>query len=105
MTDAVEIFAFLYSHRHNAGMLGPVVRSAVGVVRESVGLVCNVAELGVSLVLDTSKIAPNNTPAKAPSTTQGKTAPRRVDARGAANVIPFPVPAARKSTQPMMKRG
>lgn len=99
MTDAVEIFAFIYSHRHEAGMLGPVIRSAVGVVRESAGLVYNVAELGLSLVLDTRKIAPGKTPTNIPS----KTAPRRLDAPGASNVIPFS--AARKIGRPIMNRG
>jgi hypothetical protein len=99
MTDAVEIFAFIYSRRHDAGMLAPVIRSAVGVVRESAGLVCNVAELGLSLVLDTRKTAPT----KAPTTAPGRVASRPV--HGPSNVIPFPTPAARGISRPVMKRG
>ena len=99
MTDAVKISAVKNSDRHGAGVLGPVIRSAVGVVRESAGLVYNVAELGLSLVLDTRKIAPGKTPTNIPS----KTAPRRLDAPGASNVIPFS--AARKIGRPIMNRG
>jgi hypothetical protein len=92
MTDAIKISTLKNSDRHGAGMLGPVIWSAVGVVRESAGLVCNVAELGLALVLDTRKIAASSTPTNTP----GKTAPRRLDAHRASNVIPFPVPAARR---------
>jgi len=101
MTDAVEIFAFIYSHRHEAGMLGPVIRSAVGVVRESAGLVCNVAELGLSLVLDTRKTAPGKIAARNPA--PGNAAPKRAPAPGASNVIPFP--SARNIRRQTASRG
>ena len=37
MTNAVKISALKHSDRHGAGVFGPVIRSAVGVVRESAG--------------------------------------------------------------------
>lgn len=95
MTDAVKISTLKYSDRHGASVFGPVIRSAVGVVRESAGLVCNVAELGLSLVLDTRQIAPrkpassNTTPSRAPSS--------------ASNVIPFP--SIRLVCRQTMQRG
>jgi hypothetical protein len=80
------MFAKLVTHSnrhgrasHGASVLGPVIRSAVGVVRESAGLICNVAGLGIALVMDTRTTAPN----KAAAATQ-TAAPR------ATNVILFP---------------
>ena len=61
------------------GAFGPVIRSAVGVVRESVCLLGSVAELGIVLISDSK-----------PSTPVRQAAPR-LRAAGCANVIPFPM--------------
>ena len=69
---------------HGAGPLGPVVSSAIGILWESAGLVCNVAGLGIALVSDTRQPASK------------KLAPVRLPAPRASNIIPFP---ARRSTK------
>ena len=56
--------------------LQPVLRSALGVMRESAGLVCHVAALGVALVWQPKRPRPGNA-----------TAPPRP---GGQNIIPFP---------------
>jgi hypothetical protein len=101
MTNAVKISALKHSDRHGAGVFGPVIRSAVGAVRESAGLVYNVAEFGLSLVLDTRKIAPAKIAAA--STAQGNATPRRTPVPSANNVIPFP--SARNVSRQRMSRG
>jgi hypothetical protein len=58
---------------------GPAMQSAIGVVRESAGLVRNVAGLGIAVVLDTNKAAPMRLPAAKP-----------LPAANATNVIRFP---------------
>ena len=67
-----------------AGPFGPVVSSAISILWESAGLVCNVAGLGIELVSDTRQPASK------------KLAPVRLPAPCPSNVIPFP---ARRSTK------
>ncbi|WP_426437816.1 hypothetical protein [Bradyrhizobium genosp. P] len=68
------------------GPLDAVIRSAVAVVRESAGLLCHVAELGIVLVLDAGSTAPaRRALAESPP------------APGAANIIRFPT---RRNTKP-----
>jgi hypothetical protein len=62
------------------GAFGPVMRSAIGVVRESARLVRNVAGLDIALVLDTNKAAPRRLPGAKP-----------LPVADATNVIRFPV--------------
>jgi len=66
------------------GASGPVIRSAVGVVRESVDLLNDVAGFGTVPISDARQPAP------------GRQAPPqlRADER-CANVIPFPMPSKR----------
>ena len=84
-----------------AGPLRRVVGSTIGVLWESAGLVCNVAELGLSLVLDTRKTAPGKIAARNPA--PGNAAPKRAPAPGASNVIPFP--SARNIRRQTASRG
>jgi len=62
------------------GAFGPVIQSAIGVVRESAGLVRNVGGLGIALVLDTKSAELKRLPA-----------PRPLPAPSATNVIRFPL--------------
>jgi hypothetical protein len=64
------------------GVFGPVMQSAIGVVRESAGLVRNVAGLGIAVVLDTNEAAPKRLPDAKP-----------LPAANGTNVIRFPVNA------------
>ncbi|NEU97158.1 hypothetical protein [Bradyrhizobium uaiense] len=66
------------------GPLGPVLESLAGILRESAGLVRNVAGLGIVLVLDTTppKRRPVARPLPAPDTT---------------NIIRFPAHRSAKS--------
>jgi hypothetical protein len=59
--------------------VSPIIRSAVGVVRESAGLLQNVAALGIALVFEAEKVPP-----------------RRRIARPS-NVIPFPARSTREA--------
>jgi hypothetical protein len=61
--------------------LEPIIGSAVGIARESAGLVCNIAALGIALVVGPQKATP-----------------RRATAPMAANVILFPAARSRKSS-------
>lgn len=65
--------------------LGPVMRSVIGIISESAGLVRHVAELGVVLMLDTDTAAPKRRPAAKP-----------LPAPVASNVIRFPTTKPRK---------
>jgi hypothetical protein len=90
MADAVKTSALQLSDLRDrvsrgAGPFGPVVGSAIGILWESAGLVCNVAGLGITLVSDPRQAAPK-TPA-----------PKQLPAPGASNVVPFP---ARRGTKP-----
>jgi hypothetical protein len=70
MTDAVKHSDF-----------DPVIQSALGILRESAGLLVHIARFGVALVSD-------------PSSSQPKAGRRQIGpaARTSANVIPFPQP-------------
>jgi hypothetical protein len=59
--------------------VSPIIRSAVGVVRESAGLLQNVAALGIALVFEAEKVPPRR-PLAPPS-----------------NVIPFPTRSTREA--------
>ena len=68
--------------------LGPVVRSVLGIISESAGLVRHVAALGIVLVIDTDRpTSPRPRVAKPP--------PR--PAADATNIIRFPMP---RNTKP-----
>ena len=68
------------------GVFKPVIQSAVGIVRESVGLVLNVASLGVALISENTAVHP--TPRAAHKA--------QVRARHG-NIIPFPTSRKRNS--------
>jgi hypothetical protein len=71
-----------------ARALEPIFQSAVGIVRESAGLLYHIAEFGIALVSD----PPNSQP----KCSTGRTRP---DAPGGANVIPFPNSKCRATGQ------
>jgi hypothetical protein len=73
--------AAIKSSRKDHTGLEPIIGSAVGIVRESAGLVCNIAALGLALVVGPQKATP-----------------RRAIVPMAANVIPFPATRNRKSS-------
>jgi hypothetical protein len=80
MTIGWDIGSDVRRRRHPANALaqvafGRIVKSAVGVVRESAGLICNVAGLGVAMFVGTT----NPTPPLRARAIQRTT-----------NVIPFP---------------
>ncbi|WP_420968279.1 hypothetical protein [Bradyrhizobium sp. B120] len=66
--------------------LVPVMRSVVGLINESAGLVRHVAALGIALMLDTGSDPP-----------RCRTAAAHIPAPEASNIIRFPTP---KTTKP-----
>lgn len=68
------------------GVFNPVVRSAVGIVRESAGLVINIAGLGAALICET----------KAAQPARRTSVEVQAFARHG-NVIPFPISRKRNS--------
>lgn len=63
-----------------AGAFKPVIQSAVGIVRESAGLVINLAALGAALISDSK-----------PNPASLRSSPRLQAVARRDNIIPFPI--------------
>jgi hypothetical protein len=63
MTDAIKRSDLKYPNAAGDRALEPVIQSALGIVRESAGLLYHIVGFGIALVSDRSQIATPSRPA------------------------------------------